>query len=120
MRRARTLATVALGSAVLLPFVGAGTAMAADGDVMANLKPVALNGVDASGTAMVRCAAPPSTSPWPRWACCPTPHAAHIHFAADARHECPTPATTPTRTASSTRPRAARLRADRRVPDQDR
>ena len=109
MRTAKTLATVALGSAVLLPFVGAGTAMAADGDVMANLKPVALNGVDAQrhrhgGGARQHA----STSPWRPWACSPdAPHAAHIHFGADARHECPTAATTPTRTASSTPPRAA-------------
>ena len=91
MRRARTLATVALGSAVLLPFVGAGTAMAADGDVMANLKPVALNGVDASGTAMVEVRGTTiNVTMAAMGLLADAPHAAHIHFAAAARHECPT------------------------------
>jgi len=93
MRTAKTLATVALGSAVLLPFVGAGTAMAADGDVMANLKPVALNGVDASGTAMVEVRGTTIHVTMAAMGLLPdAPHAAHIHFAAAARHECPSAA----------------------------
>ena len=90
MRRARTLATVALGSAVLLPFVGAGTAMAADGDVMANLKPVAGNGVNGSGTAMVEVRGTTITVTMAAMGLlADAPHAAHIHFGAEARHECP-------------------------------
>ncbi|MBC7558563.1 MAG: hypothetical protein H7270_04270, partial [Dermatophilaceae bacterium] len=53
MRTSYKFATLALGSAALLPVLGAGTAFAADGNVNANLKPVALNGVNGSGTASV-------------------------------------------------------------------
>ena len=64
--------------------------MAADGDVMANLKPVALNGVDASGTAMVEVSGTRIHVTMAAMGLLPdTPHAAHIHFAAAARHECP-------------------------------
>ena len=90
MRRAKTLATVALGSAVLLPFVGAGTAMAADGNTMANLagrpqrrrRQRHRHGRGARHPINVTMAATGLLAD--------DPHAAHIHFAADARHECPT------------------------------
>lgn len=41
MRMSYKLATLAMGSAAVLPFLGAGTAFVADGNVSANLKPVA-------------------------------------------------------------------------------
>ena len=53
MRTSYKLTTLALGSAAVLPFIGTGTAFAADGNVSANLKPVVLNGVNGSGTASV-------------------------------------------------------------------
>ena len=114
MRRARTLATAALGSAVLLPFVGAGTATAADGDTMANLRPVALNGVDASGTAMVTVRGTRiDVTMAASGLLADSPHAAHIHFGADARHECPTAADDANgRRPRSTPPRAARPTVD--------
>lgn len=91
MRKSFTLATLALGTAAVLPLIGAGTAFAADGDVSANLKPVALNGVDASGTAMVKVSGTTITVTMAAMGLLAnSPHAAHIHFAAKARHECPT------------------------------
>ena len=90
MRTKQKVATAALGAAVVLPFVGMSSAFAASGDTMANLKPVALNGVDASGTAMVEVR---GTTIHVTMAAmgllANAPHAAHIHFAAAARHECP-------------------------------
>ena len=53
MRHSSMLATAVLGAAATVPFVGVGAAAAADGSTMANLRPVALNGVKGSGTAMV-------------------------------------------------------------------
>ena len=122
MRRARTLATVALGSAVLLPFVGAGTAMAADGDVMANLKPSRSTASTRAAPPWSRSAAPRSPSPWRRTACSRTaPHAAHIHFAAAARHECPTAADDTNGDGHAQHHRGRpRLRRHRRLADEDR
>lgn len=90
MRTMSKIATATLGTAVLFPFLGAGVAQAAQGDTMAKLRPVALNGVDASGTAMVtvkgnRIDVTMAAS----GLLADNPHAAHIHFGADARHECP-------------------------------
>lgn len=90
MRTTTKIATVALGSAALLPFLGAGVAQAADGNTMATLRPVALNGVAANGTAMVtvngtRIDVTMAAS----GLLADAPHAAHIHFGAEARHECP-------------------------------
>ena len=53
MRTSHKLATAAFGAAFLIP-MGMSSAFAADGDVNANLAPVALNGVAGSGTAMVK------------------------------------------------------------------
>ena len=53
MRTTSKIAAAAIGAAALLPFAGAGTAQAADGNTTATLRPVALNNVPASGTAMV-------------------------------------------------------------------
>ncbi|KQU67644.1 hypothetical protein ASD62_14510 [Phycicoccus sp. Root563] len=90
MRTTSKIASVALGSAVLLPFLGAGVAQAADGSTMATLRPVALNGVKGSGTAMVTVNGTRIDVTMAANGLLPdAPHAAHIHFGADARHECP-------------------------------
>jgi len=90
MRTSHKLATLALGSAALLPVLGAGTAFAADGNVNANLKPVALNGVNGSGMASVAVKGTTITVTMAaNGLLAGSPHAAHIHFGADARHECP-------------------------------
>jgi hypothetical protein len=90
MRTSYKLATLALGSAALLPVLGAGTAFAADGNVNANLKPVALNGVNGSGMASVAVNGTTITVTMAASGLLAgSPHAAHIHFGADARHECP-------------------------------
>ena len=89
MRTKFTLAAAALGAAFLLP-LGASGAWAADGDVNANLTPVALNGVDGSGTAMVAVRGTTITVTMAAMGLlADAPHAAHIHFGAEARHECP-------------------------------
>lgn len=90
MRTPLKLAAMAFGSTALLPFLGAGMAMAADGTTLATLRPVALNGVEASGTAMVtvdgtRIDVTMAAS----GLLADNPHAAHIHFGSEARHECP-------------------------------
>jgi hypothetical protein len=90
MRHTTKLATAVLGAAAALPFVGVGAAAAADGSTMANLRPVALNGVDGSGTAMVEVRGTRIDVTVAASGLLPgNPHAAHIHFGADARHECP-------------------------------
>ncbi len=89
MRTSFKLASVAIGAAALLP-LGMSSAFAADGDVNANLAPVALNGVDGSGTAMVQVRGTTLTVTMAASGLlADSPHAAHIHFGADARHECP-------------------------------
>ena len=91
MRNTSKLAAVALGTTALMPFVGAGIAQAADGSTMATLRPVALNGVPASGTAMVTVNGNRIDVTMAASGLLPdNPHAAHIHFGASARHECPT------------------------------
>ena len=90
MRTTTKIATIALGSAALLPFLGAGVAQAADGNTMATLRPVVLNGVKGSGTAMVTVSGTRIDVTMAANGLLPDqPHAAHIHFGADARHECP-------------------------------
>jgi CHRD domain len=69
---------------------GAGPALAANGTVQANLSPVAGNGVNGSGTAMVEVTGRTITVTMAaQGLLADQPHAAHIHFGADARHECP-------------------------------
>jgi hypothetical protein len=81
---------MAVAGLALTPFVGVGVAAAANGDVMANLRPVALNGVDASGTAMVEVNGNRIDVTMAASGLLPDmPHAAHIHFGADRRNECP-------------------------------
>ena len=90
MRSSHKLATLALGSAAVLPFLGAGAAFAADGNANANLRPVALNGVNGSGTASVSVTGKTiSVMMAASGLLAGSPHAAHIHFGAEARHECP-------------------------------
>lgn len=90
MRKPLTLASLAVAGVALTPMLGVGTAFAADGDTTANLAPVALNGVDASGTAMVQVNGTTIDVTMAASGLLPdNPHAAHIHFGADARHECP-------------------------------
>ncbi|WP_407341587.1 hypothetical protein [Pengzhenrongella phosphoraccumulans] len=89
MRTSHKLATAAFGAAFLLP-MSMGSAFAADGDVNANLAPVALNGVEGSGTAMVKVTGNTITVTMAATGLlADSPHAAHIHFGAEARHECP-------------------------------
>lgn len=90
MRSTKILATAMLSTAVALPFIGVGSALAASGDATARLSPVALNGVKGSGTAMASVRGTTLTVTMAASGLLPDqPHAAHIHFGADARHECP-------------------------------
>ena len=90
MRNVQRLAGVACGAAALVAF-GAGPALAATGSVHANLQPVAGNEVNGSGTAMVKASGNSITVTMAAMGLLANqPHAAHIHFGADARHECPT------------------------------
>ncbi len=90
MRTTRKIASATLGAAAMLALASA-PALAADGSVNANLKPVAGNGVTGSGTAMVSVKGTTITVTMAASGLLPDqPHAAHIHFGADARHECPT------------------------------
>ena len=89
MRTSHKLATAAFGAAFLIP-MGMSSAYAADGDVNANLAPIALNGVAGSGTAMVKVQGTMITVTMAATGLlADSPHAAHIHFGADARNECP-------------------------------
>ena len=90
MRIPLKLAVAAIGSTAVLPFLGMGVAHADTGNTMATLRPVALNGVPASGTAMVTVNGTRIDVTMAATGLLPdNPHAAHIHFGADARHECP-------------------------------
>jgi hypothetical protein len=90
MHKISKLAGVACGAAALLAF-GAGPAMAASGSVHANLKAIEGNGVDGSGTAMVKVDGTTLTVTMAAMGLlADQPHAAHIHYGSDARNECPT------------------------------
>ncbi len=91
MRTKKMLAAATLGAAVTMPFIGMGSAFAASGSTTANLKPVVLNGVNGSGTAMVTVDSNNTLTVTmaAMGLLADSPHAAHIHFGADARHECP-------------------------------
>ena len=76
----------------------AAPAAAADGSAQAKLVPVVLNGVQGSGTAMATVKGTTLTVTMSATGLlADNPHAAHIHFGAEARHECPVAAddTTP-------------------------
>ena len=90
MRNVQRLAGVACGAAALVAF-GAGPALAATGSVHANLRSIEGSEVDGSGTAMVKVDGTRLTVTVAAMGLlADQPHAAHIHFGADARHECPT------------------------------
>ncbi len=74
---------------VALPFVGVGSAVA-DGAANANLTPVVNNGSSGEGTAMVKVTGGTIDFTLAASGLADGPHAAHIHFGQDARHECPT------------------------------
>ena len=89
MRTTRKIAGAAFGAAAMLT-LAAGPALAADGSVSTNLKPVPGSEVTGSGTAMVDVKGTTITVTMAAMGLLPDqPHAAHIHFAAEARHECP-------------------------------
>ncbi len=89
MRKGLRLAGVACGAAFIVAF-GAGPALAHGSTVQANLSPVAGNGVNGSGTAMVEVNGQTITVTMAaQGLLADQPHAAHIHFGAEARHECP-------------------------------
>lgn len=93
MRTSKTLklAGAAVGAAAALT-MAAGPAFA-DGSVSGNLRPVALNGVDGSGMAKVTVTGNTiSFTLQAQGLLAGSPHAAHIHYGADARHSCPTAA----------------------------
>jgi hypothetical protein len=78
------------GAALAVPAVMTSSAQASAGDLVAHLQPVALNGVDGGGSAWVsvrgtRVEVTMAAS----GLLADAPHAAHIHFGAAARHECP-------------------------------
>jgi len=71
-------------------FAMAAPASAADGSAQAQLAPVVLSGVQGSGTAMVTVSGTKITfSLAANGLLADSPHAAHIHFGAAARHQCP-------------------------------
>lgn len=89
MPRTSRLTALALALPLALPLVGVGTAWA-DGTANANLEPVPLNGSGGSGTAMATVTDGTLEFTLAASGLAEGPHAAHIHFGADARHECPT------------------------------
>jgi len=85
------LAAPALSLAALVAM--AAPASAADGAAMGDLTPVVVNGVDATGKATAEIEGTTlSFSLAAQGLLADAPHAAHIHFGADARNECPTEA----------------------------
>ena len=90
MKRA-ALAAPALSLAAMLAM--ASPAAAADGSAQGNLTPVPVNGVEGSGEATMTVEGTTLTFTLAaQGLLADAPHAAHIHFGADARHECPTEA----------------------------
>ena len=83
------MATPVLGLAALI--ASAGPAAAAEGSMYADLAPVPVNGVVAIVEGMVHISGTKLTFTLAaQGLLAGAPHAAHIHFGADARHECPT------------------------------
>ena len=85
-------------AAIAAPVIGltailasAGPALAAEGSAQADLAPSPVNGVNGSGQAMVEISGTTlSFTLAAQGLLNGAPHAAHIHFGEDARHECPT------------------------------
>jgi hypothetical protein len=87
-RKRIALAAPAVGFAAMIAL--AGPASAADGSAQGTLAPVVLNGVQGGGTAMATVSGTTLTVDLAAYGLLPdNPHAAHIHFGAEARHECP-------------------------------
>jgi hypothetical protein len=91
MRRTVLAPLVLALPVAVLPFAAAGPAVA-DGAANANLAPVTANTSQGSGTAMVKVAGNTIDFTLAASQLADGPHAAHIHFGAEARHECPTAA----------------------------
>ena len=92
MKQANRLAIALLaGGAAVVPFAGGfAPATARSGDAVADLRPVALNAVPGSGTAFVTVHGTRlDVRMRATGLLADAPHAAHIHFGAEARHECP-------------------------------
>jgi len=91
-RTRRALVIPAAGfAAALLACAPAFASTAGSGSAQADLQPIPLNDAPGSGSAMVEIDG--STLSFTLTAdglLADAPHAAHIHFGADARHECPT------------------------------
>ena len=82
------LAAPALSLAAMIAL--AGPASAADGSAQGTLAPVVLNGVNGGGTAMATVSGTTLTVEMQaNGLLADSPHAAHIHFGAEARNECP-------------------------------
>ena len=78
------------GASLIAPALLTSSADASAGDLVAHLRPVALNGVDGGGTAWVSVRGTRiEVSMAASGLLADAPHAAHIHFGAQARHECP-------------------------------
>ena len=91
MRTTHRVGIAALaGLALVAPALMTSSAEANSGDLVAHLRPVALNGVDGGGTAWVTVRGRKiEVSITASGLLAGAPHAAHIHFGATARHECP-------------------------------
>lgn len=87
--RTTRIAGASLAAAAAMA-LSVGPAFASDSWVSTTLKPVAGNGVNGSGTAMVEVSGTQITVTMAaNGLLADAPHAAHIHFSAAARHECP-------------------------------
>ena len=86
--RLSKLVPLALALPLATPFLSVGTA-SADGSANANLCPVVLNGSNGSGTTMVKVTGTTIQFTFAASGLAAGSHAAHIHFGADARQECP-------------------------------
>lgn len=85
-----TKAVLAAGALVASIGIVGTTATANSADLTADLEPAVLNGVEGSGTALVSVRGTRIEIAMVASGLLPdAPHAAHIHFGADARHECP-------------------------------
>jgi hypothetical protein len=87
----RLVVTALACGAAVVPFAGGlSSATAKSGDAVANLRPAALNAVPGSGTAFVSVRGTRvDVTMRASGLLADAPHAAHIHFGAEARHECP-------------------------------
>lgn len=84
----RVLLAGVVCAAGVAPFIGGYSATAKAGDAVAELQPV--NDSDASGLALVEVQGTRINVTMGATGLVPLVHAAHIHFGADALHECPT------------------------------